>query len=221
MIAYTDIRSEGPWPEFGQLGTRTFLPLWVLQSADQLISRYGEKLRFISVELWGTAVYDDNTNVARHGFVGPTWIPDVTPPSEDDLDQIPAMRRMSRRAHEIWDDVPMCLDDQGHLNGEFHCLLTRDGITFSYADYSEDTFVAEGRIIDGAWHYEERVEFFPEMTETARASLTPETALEEVTFPAEINQDRLQSPSRIAWDEDMLIVAFDGGLFAAYNGEGE
>ena len=209
------------WPKYAELGDKTFVPHWLLESVDQLAAHHGSNLRAIDVQLWGVAEYNDNHNVNREGLTCLIWEDQDRAPSEDDLDHIPAVRRMERKASSLWDYVPVVLDDQGSIPGDFKFVISNEELELTYDDWNETHLTARATFGENKWRYFEQISFFPHMSETARATLCVDNALEEIDFGSEWDHDKIPKPEAVEWDDDCLVVTFAGGFFAAYKGEGE
>ncbi len=209
------------WPRYAGLGDRTFVPLWFLQSADELAAQYGDTLRTIDVQFWGVAEYNDNTHVERKACTCFVWEGFNKQPSEDDLDHVPAVRRMERRAADLWDHIPIVLDSEVDITGEFSFTISPQELLLDYDDWRDVQLTARAAIDGDEWRYVEKISFFPKISETARATLCVENALEEIDFGPEWDHDKIPKPIAVEWDDDCLTVTFDGGFFAAYKAEGE
>lgn len=216
-----EIPTTGPWPAFRELEGRTSFPDWLLTSAAEIVEAHGERLKGIHVYFWGISEYNDNTNVERRAAIELSWCDDSERPSEDDLDLIPAMRRIYRRAAELWDCVPMDLDSEAGVCGEYEFTISREGLEFWIDDYSENRIEARAKLVGGDWNYTERFEFFPELSEIARASLTAGTVIDEVDLKPYFDNEKVPDPVALEWEDDSLILIFGKGLFPAYIGQGE
>lgn len=217
----SEIPTTGRWPAFRELEGRTSFPDWLLTSAAEIVEAHGDRLKAIHVYFWGVSEYNDNTCVEPRAAIELSWCDDQDRPSEDDLDFVPAMRRMSRRAVELWEYVPMDLDSEANVCGEYNFTFSREGLEFCVDDYSENRAAARAKLVGDKWDYTECFEFFPELSEIARASLTTANVIKEVDLKPYFDNEKVPGPAAAQWEDDCLILTFGKGLFPAYIGRGE
>ncbi len=216
-----DETSEGPWPPFSQIGEFTAFPMWIAECADQLISKYGDKLKCIQGEMWARQNYKFTSH---HSDIGPVWNKDDTP-TEDQLDHVPAMRKMMRMADTInglWDFLPMHVDDEHNTYGENTYILSRNGLFFEWANMESDeySFYAVATWDGSAWTYQESIKVYDvEAPETAIASRNAQMILEAIN-PGEYGlsewPDLSTAELEIDEDDEALIFHFSHGLFDAF-----
>ena len=210
------------WPPFETLDV-SVAPEWLGKSIHELITAHGERLLRVVVELWGTYYYCDQHNYYLHGAITPIWQNPLDRPSEDELDHVPAMRRMGRLAEDLWDGVPMDLDEEGGMPGELDYRFDHEGVHFSWDshDYGGTcNYSASAIWKDGQWHYEERI-VMPDIdvTETALAIGDTQGILEQVD-PGDAGlkswPENAQLTSEFDENEDFVLIANGGGLFDLY-----
>lgn len=210
------------WPPFERLDAGV-APAWLSTSIAELIAAHGDRLERVVVELWGTYHYCDEHVYNLLGEITPVWKDFHDRPSEDDLDHVPAMRRMGRLACDLWDNVPMDLDEEGGLSGELNFVFDRNGVTYTWDTYEYSggcDYEASARYENGAWSYSERIKMIDvEVSETSLAVGNTDEILGQID-PTEAGIKEwpkdLQLTHEIDENEDFVIIAPTGGLFEAY-----
>lgn len=138
------------WPDFESLETSIF-PDWIKTSVLDLTKEFPEKLDFLYVEFWATNYYDDNNNVKKHAGPSVGW--KGTAPTEDELDHIPAMRRMERRAEDLWSVLPVEVDHEANICGEVSYIIDRTGLQFISGNWEDENHLELFAIPkDNGWH---------------------------------------------------------------------
>lgn len=220
MTPITNIRTEGEWPRFTGLHN-ALVPDWIARSVDEIVAAHGDRLRSVYIDLYAHYYHDDNSNIDRRGYAGLSWIDHQDAPSEDELDHIPAMRRIERCAVDIWENAPFDADEEGNTNGEFGYHFTRDGFEYSWDRYeftNEPDYSATAVMVDGEWQYEERIRLYDyEISETTLAINDTAEILEQISAD-DLGLSTMPDISALAheYDEDceaLVIIAKDGGLF--------
>ena len=141
--------------------------------------------------------------------------------SEDELDHVPAMRRLERRAVDVWDFAPFDADDEGNTTGEFNYHFTRDGFSYEWnrSEFTDEAdYEAHAVMVDGAWEYEERIILYDfEVSETVLAMDDTAEIMQQIsadsmglkTMPDVTRLTHLYEPD----DDRLTIIAKGGGLF--------
>ena len=206
----------GPWPEFATLPEGVTFPLWLREGADQIAAKYGDEIRCFSVEFWADTIYDDNHSLSVKAAFGISWNDPGDRPSEYDLDEIPAMRRLERLAVDLWTHLPLDCDTDGSILGESSLILSRDGISYSW---TQDGMSDADFIIDAVWkgeagwEYQERLILIePDITESCRASGDVQMIL-EVLDPKTAGFSAWPKAISFSFSEDDLEVLFEPGSF--------
>jgi hypothetical protein len=220
MKNHMEIPTKGPWPDFGSL-TADIVPEWLATSAAEIVEAVGDQIRTVYVELYAHTYYDDNTSVDLKGAAGVTPADTTIRPDEDDLDRIPAMRRIERRADDIWNLAPLDADAEGSITGEFEYRFTRDGFEYGWIRHEytgEPDFEAEATFVDGEWRYEERIYVRDyEISETDLAINETESIMEHLS-PDILGLSTMPDTEGLTHrfdeeDECLVIIAKGGGLF--------
>jgi len=213
-------QSNAQWPPFEDLEAY-FFPEWLKSSVLDFTGKYSDKLIGIYIGLYATAYYDDNNNIACKGNA---WINfSGTKPTEDELDFVPGMRRIERRAEDMWDYLPIDADEEGNLNGEFSYGISQSGIYYCYDESEmcgEATYTAEAKFEDNAWKYEERITIPSDISETALAALDVESILNQIN-PGDYGFKEWPHHDLVTIqyneEEEVLdIIVKGGGLFVNY-----
>lgn len=127
-----------PWPDYSTLVSPVF-PDWLKKSVLELIEAYPDRLKAVGLEFWFTSYYDDNNNVQEHAGAYQHWHDSATRPTEDELDYIPGMRRMDRRATELIPILGIESDDEGSISHEVAFVINQGGLTYTKDDYNEQS----------------------------------------------------------------------------------
>ena len=220
MNCMTEIKTEGPWPRFTGLDVR-LVPDWIAASVDELTAAHGAKIRSVYVDLYARYYYDDNSNIDPRGHAGISAVDHQDSVSEDELDHVPAMRRLERRAVDVWDFAPFDADDEGNTTGEFNYHFTRDGFAYEWnrSEFTDEAdYEAHAVMVDGSWEYEERIILYDfEVSETVLAMDDTAEIMQQIsadamglkTMPDVARLTHLYEPD----DDRLTIIAKGGGLF--------
>lgn len=220
MTKDTNETGNTPWPPFKDLEAYIF-PEWLKISVLDFTERYSDRLNGIYINLHATAYYDDNNNISCKGDAWVTFKNDK--PSEDELDFVPGMRRIERRAADMWDYLPIDSDEEGNLSGEFNYGISQSGIYYCYDEVEmcgEATYMAEAKFEDNTWKYEERLTIPSTISETALAAMDVESILSQIN-PDSYGLKKWPSHElveiRYNEEEEVVdIIVKGGGLFQNY-----
>lgn len=221
-MRWQDIPETGPWPRFSDLKAAT-LPVWLAQSVDELVEKYGDRLKSVSVTLWAIYEYHDEACYTLRGEISTTWLDHADRPSEDELDQLPGMRRMERQADDVWDFIPLDAAEEGGVDGDVEYHLSRGGFHFAYdtSDFGGMCdYHGNATCPDGSWSYAEKIVTSEvEISATALAMENPTAILEQVD-PTDFGLKKWPDPDGMAVtvdENDCLVVSrAGGGLFQHY-----
>ena len=221
-----EITTTGPWPRFAGLETAT-VPAWMSQSVDEITAIHGEKIRMVFVDLWAHYYHDDNSNIDPRASGDISFVNYQDKVDQDELDHVPAMRRLERRAIEIWEHAPFDCDADGNTIGEFSYMFTRDGFEYEWNRYEftfDPDYSATAKLVNGSWEYEERITLYDfTISETAlaigeSAEILAQISAEDMglktmpeisTLTHEYNEE----------NESITIIAKGGGLFEHFESE--
>ena len=214
-----------PWPVFSSLRA-SIAPDWLTKSIDEISAVYGDQINQISVYLWHNETGDHKYPITKMGDIHIAWKDHEKKPSEDDLDHLPAMRRTSRLAAELFHDIPISYsEDDGSLNGELSFFFDPEGLTFNWDEEYVDGPVYEAKAIpnaDDTWHYEERVILHDfNVTESSLVAGNTSNILAQI-HASDVNLAKWPETElrhEIGENEELIIIAPSGGLFAEYEGQ--
>lgn len=220
MKSLPEIRTEGPWPQFTGLDVH-LVPDWIARSVDELTAAHGDKIRLVFVDLYANYYHDDNSNIDTKGCAGISPVDHNDAVDQDDLDHVPAMRRMERRADEVWNFAPFDADDEGYTNGEFAYHFTRDGFDYAWNRYEfteEPDYEAQAVLVNGIWEYEERIILFDFNVSETTLAINDTTEIMEQISADDMGLSTMPDISRLTHkynpDEgSLIIIAKGGGLF--------
>lgn len=146
-------------PSFTGVTHPLFAHDWLLSGADRLFAALPDKLDKLAWNFWGTYDYCDQANIEKHSDMRFEWLTPDKPPSQEDLDEIAAVRFIERTAGRVVDLLPILVEESGDggaiLNGEVAFTIQPCLVEFSLFNDSEGyTIKATARYADGAWHNE-------------------------------------------------------------------
>lgn len=122
------------FPSFAGVAHPSFQWQWLLEGLDRLFSA-DARISQVNFDLWASYYYDDNDNVDLKGTAN--FVFDEGRMSEEDLDEIPAVRMLERRAAELWHTVPMVPStEDGSINGSYSFHARRGLILFEYTSFN-------------------------------------------------------------------------------------
>ena len=207
------------WPDLASLDTPIF-PAWLKISVLDLIAAFPQNFESLCIEFWATNYYDDNNNIKEHAGPGITW--SGTAPTQDELDEIPAMRRMERRAEEMWRLLPIEADDEANI-GEVSYEINRDGLKFLVSEWGEgETLELFAKPKDSGWHCGARIvhtldEYISAgASDTVMITMNADAILSELD-PKAFGLANFPQPTAIFTNDDGYIcIEFD---IAEYVGE--
>lgn len=211
-------RTSGVWAPFAEIGERSFMPKWAVEGIDEIVSAHPDKIKSISFELWAVTSWDGK-HTSKQGVIDFTWVDAANPLSQDELDHIPAVRRLERLAKELWEFFPISHNDEtANVDAEtFHCVFHRDGIDFLVQDWDETETRASADWAGGEWTFTEKVVLSADLTEMERALFNAETALDAVSLDnLGYDDEKLPAPRKAWIDEDWIYIEFERGLLPAY-----
>lgn len=216
-----EIREEGDWAPFASIGDHGVFPAWFTQSLAEIIAGYPEPIRMITVDLWVTPSSDRKYHFKR-GDIYITLVDPKNPLDQDQLDRIPAMRRLSRKTKDLWLLLPVRSDEESEsVNGEMSLIVHRDGIDFQINHWDDEVFEASLLFQEDRWVSSQKIIFHQAISETARALFDATTALEYVALGAlGFDHSKVPTPRSAAIDEDgWITLEFEEGLFESFENE--
>lgn len=163
-------------PSFADVTHPLFAQGPLLAGADRLFAALPDHLAKLSWNFWGTYDYCDQVNIDKHSDVKFEWKKRDEPPSQEDLDEIPAVRFIERTAGRVVDFLPILVSDDGNdgatLNGEVAFTMEPGRIEFSLMNDEEGyTITATAVHENGEWRNETLVTTDPQGCLTDIASL--------------------------------------------------
>lgn len=212
------------WSHYSKINAY-IIPDWLQKSILEITDKYGDKITKFYVNLYSKYYYDDNSSYDLQGDIGIDWKGYDDRPTEDELDHIPGMRRMERRAEDMWDHLPAdsCQEEAG-LSGEMTFEIKPDEIEFFYSasEYGGDgpDFGATAKWDGNQWTYEEFIilQNF-NISETARTIGNIEEIISQIN-PTIAQIDAWPDPSILTFEFDkndcLHIKANGGGFFIRY-----
>lgn len=208
------------WPDFASLDTPIF-PRWLKISVLDFIAAFPQNFEGLCIEFWATNYYDDNNNIKEHAGPGITW--SGVAPTQDELDDISAMRRMERRAEEMWRVLPLEVDDEASICGEVSYAIDREGIRFLLSDWNESESIELYAVPrDGGWYCAAKIRHALEDYISAGASDTVMITMDADAVIAELDPSvfglaNFPKPKAIYTDEEEFVcIEFE---IADYVGE--
>lgn len=178
------------WPDYSTLFSSAF-PEWLKKSVLELVAAYPDQLKEVGFEFWFTNEYNDNNNVIPHANEYLLWEDPDNRPSEDDLDHIPGMRRMSRNGVELVDMLAVESDDEGGSLHEIVFSISRDGLYFRKTEHCEENGI-----------------FFS--CKPGAAGWVCEAIFK--TYLGELELNGLSETALISGDKDMIVADLDPSM---------
>lgn len=134
-------------------------PKWMGEGVDAVF-RAQPSVGRVVFTMWATAHHRSPSTL--HGDVG--FVPiDGPRPKEEDLDLIPQVRMMERRACELWNLLPIGYEDEegmAALNGDCDIHADREGVlSFTYDSQTDEEvrMIVKATYRDGAWRYVDQI----------------------------------------------------------------
>lgn len=150
--------SRPDFPSFEGVTHPSFRLDWLLEGLDRVF-RADARISQVSFDLWASYYYDDNDNIDLKGSAN--FVFDGARMTEEELDEISAVRMLERRAVELWHTVPMVpSSEDGSINGHYSFHARRGLIRFEYTwlnGENEPVFTMVARHENGDWHARETI----------------------------------------------------------------
>lgn len=130
------------------------LPLWLREGLDTVFNKEPGVLR-VTFNLWCSSGYSDESYINEHAEAFFTRDNHTT---EEQLDNIPSVRMLERKAMDFWNLFPVKMDGEG-VNGELDIYAERNRFFYSQQmhDLEEPLFEIEIFEKDGQLVVEERL----------------------------------------------------------------
>lgn len=130
------------------------LPLWLREGLDTVFGREPGILR-VTFNLWCTSGYSDESYINEHAEAFFTKDDQTT---EEQLDIIPSVRMIERKAMELWGLFPVIQDSEG-VEGELEIYADRTRFLYSQQMHDLEAPVFEIEVFEqnGSFIVEERL----------------------------------------------------------------
>lgn len=115
---------------------------WLKAALDRFFAVAGGKVEQVGFLLGMNYYYDDNDNYTPTGdvyFTPVDGLPEKERLTEEDKDEIPAVRLMERKAVTLWSyHIPIEHDGEGAIPGEFEMMARAGYLGISYKNEDSD-----------------------------------------------------------------------------------
>ncbi len=191
------------------------LPLWLREGLDTVFEKEPGILR-VTFNVWCTSGYSDEAYINEHAEAFFTKDDHTT---EEQLDTIPTVRMLERRAMEIWGLFPIFLESEG-VSGEIEIYADRGRFHFSQTlhDLEEPTFEIEVFEENGKFIVEERLHVSYNGTLTDLIIAVPDNILGYLD-PGDIGMKELPKVKEVKIVDDEPVFILHPGELKRCKGE--
>lgn len=182
-------------------------PSWFCESLDGAFE-HEPRLKSVYFDLGGHTAYNDETYTETNGGAFFHYEGNVT---ADEEDFNPYIRRLDRRAKELWDCVPIEYNDSDGTFSvdENNFWADRKTIYFSQTDEYETnrTFICEAKFIEGKWECNDKIVFpYYDGSLTSLLISSPEEIFHSYGEETGLNLDKKPVILSMTSDDDENII---------------
>lgn len=202
-----DEPAKQPWASFAGIEHPAF-PTWMLQGLDKLFS--GEpRITKIHFDLWVRSYHDDNNN---HELNGTASFHTSGKVAEEDLDQVPAVRMFERRTSDLWNYVPVVVEEfeEANIDGEYDFYAERGLIFFQSRPMSdiEHYMTIEARHDGERWICKDYITLTSHDGPASDLLASDASAVLSVYDGSDLDLEKMPEAQSVAVEEDGNVIVY-------------
>ena len=207
---------------FSNINHKHLAPDWMKNGLNEIYSRIGDEIHCVNFGFWTENYHDDNNSYSEKASLHVVFKKFNEEENECQLDEIPSVRKIERKAVQLWDNLPLCIDSENDVMGDVNFTINKNLVEFSINYEGEDfaSIVMAAEYKDGDWHCYDEITIFEEISETLRISGTTErllAAIDLTSYGFEESAKNHEIINATIDENDGIVLRYKPGLFEHYN----